>query len=60
MSGMEKLVTVGAKLLELDASADDGLIRLGFEMPIEEARKLAPFLFEDSMVTFAIAAPVAK
>ena|GEM_PF-5614272 len=45
-------VTIRAKLLELDASNADGLVRLAFDMPMAEARRLAPFLFEDAAVTF--------
>jgi hypothetical protein len=46
-------VSVRAKLLELDASNADGLVRLAFDMPMAEARRLAPFLFEHAAVTFA-------
>jgi hypothetical protein len=52
-------VTLTVKLLELDASNEDGLLRLAFESPDigVEGRKAAPFLYRNVKVTISIGEP---
>jgi len=52
-------VTIEAKLLELDASSEDGLLRLALEALDIGAigRLLAPFLYRNVKITIAIGEP---